>query len=117
MIYCLPPPPQVKTQRGEDSIEAWGISTISLIIQSSLHHSTVAMLPSLLLTDVDRPQTLAGGGLGQGIHSIMKLLILVSSTAVSKPVISLFLAHLPRRRNSHKISRVETQSVRSHIIR
>lgn len=31
----------------------------------------------------------AGGGPGQGIHSMMKLLILVSSTAVSKPVLCL----------------------------
>lgn len=58
-----------------------------------------------------------GGGLGLGIHSIMKLLILVSSTAVSKPVFSLSFLHLPWRRKVHRSNRVETQLVMIHIIR
>lgn len=90
MIYCLPPPPQVKTQKSRRFHRSLRhihhFPHSSKFTPPSPHqHSTVAMLPSLLLTDVDRPQILAGGGLRQGIHSIMKLLILVSSTAVSKP--------------------------------
>ena len=79
-------------------MEAWGMPPSgqkALIVQNLLlakftphqpHlHSTSAILSSLLLANADRPQTLAGGGQGQSIHSIMKALILVSSTAVSKP--------------------------------
>lgn len=80
-------------------MEAWGMPPSgqrALIVQNLLlakftprqphQHSTSAILSSsLLLANADRPQTLAGGGPGQGVYSIMKALILVSSTAVSKP--------------------------------
>lgn len=80
-------------------------------------HPHSATLPSLLLVSPDRPQALVGGGPGLGIHSIMKLLILVSSTAVSKPVFSLSFLHLPWRRKVHRSNRVDTQLVMTHIIR
>lgn len=82
-----------------------------LLIQG---HSTSA--PVLSIDQCTQVLDSSWWGPGPSIHAEVILLILVSSTAVSKPVL-LLPAHLPWRRKILKSSRMEAQSVMTHIIK